>query len=193
MKHRDFRSMDDAELLKLTAENNENAFEELLFRYERAAYNIAYFKLKNEEDAKETVWEAFLKLWHSAGSYRGDGNVSSYIYTIVKNCAADLLRKREYVQPIFAEDENGDAVELPIEDDGDTPEEAALRTEEREKVRLAINELPDKYREVVTLYDIEGVSYQKIAEMLSIDIGTVKSRLSRARKRLRKILENTKT
>lgn len=103
------------------------------------------------------------------------------------------MRKRKYVQPIFAEDENGDAVELPIEDDGDTPEEAALRTEEREKVRRAINELPDKYREVVTLYDMEGVSYQKIAEMLSIDIGTVKSRLSRARKRLKKILENTKT
>lgn len=180
--------MTDGELLKLTAEYNEDAFEALLSRYEKLAYNLAYRKTQNAEDAKEIVWEAFLKLWHNAKSYRGDGNVSAYIYTIVKNCAADLLRKRELTQPLTLTDGEGEETELPFADPDDGPEEAAMRKADVQKVRDAIGKLPPIYREVVILYDIEGKSYSEISEILSIDMGTVKSRLSRARKNLKKLL-----
>ena len=180
--------MTDAELLSLAAEYDENAFEALLSRYEKLAYNLAHRKVRNEEDAKEVVWDAFLKLWHNAKSYRGDGDVSAYIYTIVKNCAYDLLRKRELTQPIYYEDPDGGETELPIEDGDDGPEEKLLRDEDVKNVRRAIEELPPIYREVIVLYDIEGKSYSEISEILSIDMGTVKSRLSRARKNLKKLL-----
>lgn len=180
--------MTDEKLISLTADYDERAFEALLSRYERLAYNIAYRKVRNTEDAKEIVWAAFLKLWHNAKKYRGDGNASAYIYTIVKNCAADLLRRREQNVPLSAVDGDGNETELPIADPDDTPEEKVLRDDTIQTVRDAIDELPPIYREVLLLCDIEGKSYAETAELLSLDMGTVKSRLSRARKNLKKIL-----
>ena len=186
---RDYKNMTDAELLRLSSENDERAFEALYSRYESLVYNLAYFKVKNRADALDVAQEAFMKLWQRAASYRGEGSVSAFIHTIVKNAATDCLRRREAeTVPLTPSGEDGEEHELQVSDEGDTPEEASVRREKIEEVRRAIGELSDDHREVIVMYDIDGKSYVEIAVALGVDIGTVKSRLFRARKKLREIL-----
>lgn len=186
---RDYKNMTDEELLRLSSETDERAFEVLYSRYESLVYNLAYFKMKNRADALDVAQESFIKLWQRAAAYRGDGNVSAFIHTIVKNTATDHLRRRgTETVPLSAPGDDGDEYELPIADTDDTPEEAAVRRDEIRDVRCAIGELSDHHREVIVMYDIEGKSYTEISAALGVDMGTVKSRLFRARKNLREIL-----
>lgn len=182
--------MTDAELLRLTADKDEHAFAELYSRYERAVYNLAFYRTKSREDALDGAQEAFLKLWRGAGTYR-DGKPSAFILTVAKNAVTDMLRKKEEAAiPLTVTDKDGEEAELPIADTADTPDEAAIRRETVLAVREGIRALPDHYREAMILCDMEGRSYAEAALALDVDIGTVKSRLSRGRKKLREFLKN---
>lgn len=185
-----YGSFTDAELLRLSADKDELAFAELYGRYERAVYNLALYRTGNREDALDASQDAFLKLWRGAGTYR-DGSPSAFILTVAKNAATDLLRQREKtVVPLTFTDGDGEEAELPIADIADTPEEAAERSEIVKEVKRGIKTLPDHYREALILCDMEGKSYAEAAAALDVDIGTVKSRLSRGRKKLREFLKN---
>ncbi len=185
-----YGSFTDAELLRLSADKDELAFAELYGRYERAVYNLALYRTGNREDALDASQDAFLKLWRGAGTYR-DGSPSAFILTVAKNAVTDLLRQREKtVLPLTFTDGAGEEAELPIADTADTPAEAAIRQETVEVVREGIRALPDRYREALILCDMEGKSYAEAAAALDVDIGTVKSRLSRGRKKLREFLKN---
>lgn len=191
---RDYNKMTDEELLRRSSELDERAFEVLYTRYESLVYNLSYYKMKNKDDALEVAQNAFLKLWRGAASYRGDGSVSAFIHTIVKNAAADMIRGRQQATlPLYVTDGNGEEQPLPVADEDDTPEEAAMRRDDVTAVRAAIAELDDHHRDVIILYELEGKSYTETAAALDIDVGTVKSRLFRARKRLREILSKRGT
>lgn len=183
---RDYTKMTDAELIKLISRLDERAFETLYDRYEKQVYSLAYFKLKNAEDAADATQEAFVKLWQRAETYSGIGSVAAFILTVAKNTVTDhLRRKNDETVPLTFENDDGETSERELADTDGTPEDELLRSERIDAVRGAVAALSEHHREVVVLCDMGGASYKDAADTLGIDIGTVKSRLSRARGALR--------
>ncbi len=183
---RDYTKMTDAELIKLISRLDERAFETLYDRYEKQVYSLAYFKLKNAEDAADATQEAFVKLWQRAETYSGIGSVAAFVLTVAKNTVTDhLRRKNDETVPLTFENDDGETSERELADTDGTPEDELLRSERIDAVRGAVAALSEHHREVVVLCDMGGVSYKDAADTLGIDIGTVKSRLSRARGALR--------
>ncbi len=186
---RSYGTKTDAELMKLVSRADERAFEELYGRYEKSVYALVYYKLKNEADAADVTEEIFIRLWQKATAYSGRGSVGAFIMTVARNAATDRLRQRKDEVSLSVENGDGETVERDIPDTDETPEEKLLQAERVEAVRDAIDSLPEHQRETVILCDINGISYRDAAETLEVDIGTVKSRLSRARSAMREMLE----
>jgi len=167
------------------------AFDELYKRYEKRVFNCAYHICGNYHDASDITQEAFIRVYNSIQTFRGDANFLTWIYRIVTNVYLDERKKSkahrqasldEYIEL----DEN--AVTRQIIDDSPLPAEVVESKERAEVVRAAINSLPEYQRMIVTLYHVEDLSYDEIAGILQLPIGTVKSRLNRARLALAQIL-----
>jgi len=176
---------------------NVNAFEVIVKKYEKMLYNLAVSKMRSKDDAQDIVQECFLRAYKMLRSYRTDSAFSTWIYRICQNLIYDFYRKNKHAQKVSlsVSDDNGDfdLIEKEIADSTHEPSEIVIREEKVAKIRELIESLPDDLRDAVILRDINGYSYIKIAEMLDIEIGTVKSRLNRAREKLKKyILENNK-
>lgn len=150
-------------------------FELTMWPHMRASYNLARWLARNDQDAEDIVQEAFLKAYKAQESFRGN-NARSWMLSIVRNTAMDFLRRYKASRASPLEDE---AHEPP--DHAPNPERQLLDESRREQVRQAISRLAEEFREVVVLREIEGLSYKEIAAVLSIPMGTVMSRLSRAR------------
>ncbi len=183
--------MQEAELISLCREGDRDAFNELVEMYQNQVVNIAYGMLSDREDAYDAAQEVFVKIYKNIGSFKGKSSLSTWIYRIVANVCNDTLRKRQRRAPAvsinsaFSDDDEKD---MDITDDAPTPEELLELSEKQRAVRLAIAELSDEHREVITLSDIEQLSYEEISEILRCPVGTVKSRLNRARSALKKKL-----
>lgn len=175
----------DRELYRLTARGDEAAFSELVKRYESLVFTVAYGVLHDRDDAADAAQEAFLKLWRGAAGWRGECEVKSWIYRIAKTSALDAARSRSARFSVSFEDTFSEA-----EDTAPTPEEETERRDTAEIVRRAVASLPETHREVIELREFAGLSYREIAETAGVDIGTVKSRLSRARAELYEILKD---
>jgi RNA polymerase sigma-70 factor (ECF subfamily) len=147
-------------------------FEDLLWPHLRGAYNFARWIVRNEHDAEDVVQEAFAKAYQAFDRFRG-GDPRVWLMTIVHNTAISFLRRRK----------SGAALEEVQEpaDGGAGPEQSMISRERRQQVRAAIEELPADFREAIILREIEGLSYKEIAAVLDVPIGTVMSRLARAR------------
>ncbi len=180
---RRYRELEDRELYVLAGKLDEAAFEELVTRYESFVYNIAFGVLKNADDAADAAQNAFLKLWRSASGWRGECEVKTWIYRIAKTSSLDAARLRASSASVPLDET------IEVEDTSLTPEENVERAETARIVREAIAELPEAYREVIELRELGEMSYREIAEATGADIGTVKSRLSRARAELCAILK----
>jgi RNA polymerase sigma-70 factor, ECF subfamily len=141
----------------------------------RAAYNLARWLVRNDQDAEDIVQESFLKAYKAQESFRGS-EAKTWMLSIVRNTAMDFLRryKTNIAVPM------GDH-EYEPKDESPDPERALLEQRRNEQVRRAIAHLAEEFREVIVLREIEGLSYKEIASVLSIPMGTVMSRLSRAR------------
>ena len=180
-------------LLKAAVEGDDNAFSEIVKIFEKPIYNMAFQALHNREDALDLSQDVFLKLWRSMSSFRGECSVASFITKIAKNTILDRLRYKSTRNTISltTEDPDGDTEETDIPDNSvdSNPAAAYERQEQINMVRKAISELSDEHREVILMRDIQGLSYEEIGEILSLEHGTVKSRLFRARNALKKILE----
>lgn len=180
---KNYESLHDRELYRLTGEGDEAAFSELVRRYETFVFRIAFDVLRAEDDAADAAQDAFLKLWRGASGWRGECEVKTWIYRIAKTSALDRARSRASRTTVPLEDVTDTADASP------TPDEELERRERVRAVREAIAELPEAYREVIVMRELHGMSYREIAEAAGIDMGTVKSRISRARAELGEILK----
>lgn len=182
---------DENDLLEKCKAGNRNAFSELVERYQSKIINMAYGMLSDQEDAYDAAQEVFIKVYRNLDSFEGKSSFSTWIYRITVNVCNDILRKRQRkisAISIFSSSDDDEEKVIEIKDDAPTPHEAVEMTETQIEVRNAIASLSDEYKTVITLFDIEGLSYDEISSIINCPVGTVKSRLNRARGALRKKL-----
>ena len=183
---------DENRLIEACKKGDRAAFGELISKYERLVYSTVRLKVGNENDALDVSQEVFIKLWRHIGKYRGDCRFSTWVYKVAVNACLDFLRreKNNVTESMPTRvDDDGDEVTVEIADENTpSPESHVENNEKIAAVREAIGKLSPEQREVILLRDIEGYSYDEISEMLHLEIGTVKSRINRARNNLREIL-----
>ncbi|HWQ30639.1 MAG TPA: sigma-70 family RNA polymerase sigma factor [Negativicutes bacterium] len=181
-------------LVKKSQTGDIESFELLISSYDKKAYNIAYRVMGNEEDAKDMAQEALLRVFRSIKDFKGQSSFSTWLYRIVTNVCLDELRRRKNDKHISIDStvqtENGE-MHMELCSDKETPESVYERVEQRELIKKAIQELNDEYRSVIVLRDIQGFSYDEISTMLECSLGTVKSRINRARSMLREKLKTS--
>ncbi len=167
-------------------------FDGLVERYHKQAYSIAYRMAGNHADAEDLTQEAFIRAFRFFGQYRRELPFDSWLYKIMSNVFIDRLRRkpkakfRSIDQPVITED--GQA-QFEIPDTAPGPEDAILSSEMDSRIQEALDALPEAFRLTVIYADIEGFSYEEIAEVTNANIGTVRSRLHRGRRMLRSKLK----
>jgi RNA polymerase sigma factor (sigma-70 family) len=185
-----------AALIEKAKSGDEASFEVLILNCKTKAYNTALRYLRDEEDALDALQESLIKVYRHLGQFKGDCKFDTWVYRIVVNTCNDVLRKKrpyQSVQSIYQMGEDGET-ELEIADTSPTPLQLLESKETTEFVLSCLDQLPIDHKEVILLRDVQGFSYEDISEILSCSIGTVKSRINRARLRLReKILEQNDT
>ena len=176
----------EAAIVRNVLGGDANAFETLVLEYEKNVYNIALRMTGNSEDAADMTQEAFIKAYNSLQSFRGDSKFSVWLYRIVSNVCLDFLRSknRRPTVSLSVEDDDGEDAQLDVADESQSPELLLDRKLTRDSVRRGLDSLPPDYRQILLLREIQGLSYDEIAQALSLEVGTVKSRIFRARKRL---------
>ena len=176
----------EAPIVRKVLGGDANAFETLVLEYEKNVYNIALRMTGNSEDAADMTQEAFIKAYNSLQSFRGDSKFSVWLYRIVSNVCLDFLRSknRRPTVSLSVEDDDGEDAQLDVADESQSPELLLDRKLTRDSVRRGLDSLPPDYRQILLLREIQGLSYDEIAQALSLEVGTVKSRIFRARKRL---------
>lgn len=178
-------SIEDLSLARQAAAGNDDAFSVIVDRYSRLVYNVALRSTSSPEDATDISQDTFLKAWRSIGSFRGDCSLSTWLCRIALNCCCDHARaaKRHRVVSltVHEEDEEAKILDIPDTDVTVMPEEELTRQAEIAAVRQAIDSLPEDQKTIITMRDITGLSYAEIAQILGLEMGTVKSRINRAR------------
>lgn len=176
----------EAAIVRKVLGGDANAFETLVLEYEKNVYNIALRMTGNSEDAADMTQETFIKAYNSLQSFRGDSKFSVWLYRIVSNVCLDFLRSknRRPTVSLSVEDDDGEDTQLDVADESQSPELLLDRKLTRDSVRRGLDSLPPDYRQILLLREIQGLSYDEIAQALSLEVGTVKSRIFRARKRL---------
>jgi RNA polymerase sigma-70 factor (ECF subfamily) len=159
----------------LNEEERTQCFEEILRNYENRIYNLVYWRVGNEEDARDLTQDVFLKVYKALPKFEGRSSAYTWVYRIALNHTTNFLRRKRIFRFFGIEK----AAEDPriAEDPRDEMEKAPMRAKVRDKVQ----KLPDKYKQVVMLYYFEQKSYREMEEILGVSQGTLKSRLNRAR------------
>ena len=174
------------ELVRAAAKGNTDAFEQLVRLHENKVYALALRMCGNPEDANDAAQEAFLSAWRGLPSFRGEAGFATWLYRLTSNAAIDQLRRGKRQRNEASLDDTELTVDVP--DSGPGPQEAAEGAELRMAVEAGLRELSEDHRQILVLREYQELSYDEIAETLGVDLGTVKSRISRARRSLRKIL-----
>lgn len=179
--------MDHQEQSRIASARNgdEAAFGELVQKYQKRVYALTVRMCPTPELAEEAAQEAFLSAWQGLPFFRGDAAFSTWLYRLASNACVDLLRKERRHQGTSLDD---DTVGAEIPDTKPTPEEAAETKELRAQIEAGLRQLSPEHRAVLILREIQQLSYDEIADALSLDLGTVKSRISRGRRQLRNFL-----
>ncbi|MBX3278491.1 MAG: sigma-70 family RNA polymerase sigma factor [Acidobacteria bacterium] len=187
--------LDDHALIAATRTGDELAFQELVRRYRNPITNFVYRMLNDYDRAVDLTQETFVRVYMNVEKYQANFSFSTYIYRIASNLAISELRQRKRRRlipfPTFFSDKDNDEVEVELPDVKQTGADEEMILDERQRaVRRAIVSLPEKYRTVVVLRDIEGKSYEEISAVLDLSDGTVKSRINRARNLLKEKLKD---
>ena len=189
---RSIESANDHELLAAIRDGDEAAFQEIVRRYRNPITNFIYRMIDDYERSVELAQETFIRVYTSASRYQANYSFSTYIYRIASNLAISELRrrKRRKVVSLFSPftNDDGETIEIDPPDGGPLQDEVMIENERRRAVARAITSLPEKYRAAIVLRDVEGLSYDRIAEVLDLSEGTVKSRINRARNLLKEKL-----
>lgn len=184
--------MDETALIESARQGDLDAFNRLVLAYQDLVYGQAYRMMGEGEPAEDATQEAFISAYKNLHNYRG-GSFKAWLLRIVTNACYDELRrrKRRPTTPLEPVDEDDEEIESPqwLADPSETPEEAAERSQLGIALQDCLNGLPDEFRAVVVLVDIQGLDYIEAAESVGKPLGTVKSRLARARLRMRDCLQ----
>jgi RNA polymerase sigma-70 factor (ECF subfamily) len=159
-------------------------FEQTVLPHLDAAYNLARWLTRNDQDAQDVTQEACMRAFRFFDGYQG-GNMRAWLLTIVRNTCYTWLHQNRPAEPTVEFDEEIHSAEISGSAD---PEIQALASADKETLRRALEDLPDVYREALVLRELEGMSYKEIADIMSVSMGTVMSRLARGRSRLRESL-----
>lgn len=176
------------DLVRLAQEGQAAAFEALVERHQARVYSLALRLTGNPHDAFDMAQEALLKAFLSLPSFRGQSAFSTWLHRITTNVCLDEMRKRGRRPLLAVEREDDDAPPRVHPDPAPGPEAEALRREERRAIERAIAALPEEFRVPLVLRDLQGFSYEEIADLTGLPLGTVKSRIHRARLQLRERL-----
>ena len=177
-------------LVQQAKAGDRNAFAALVSAYEGKIYNLALRYLGNREDAMDASQEVFLRVFRFLPGFQEESGFSTWIYRIGVNVCKDMLVKRNKRNELSLElpDDEDDYRTVEVSDERYDPQAIVEQSDLRESLASAIAELPQQQREMIVLRDIQGLSYEEIGQVLCLESGTVKSRLSRARENLRKKL-----
>ena len=171
------------ELVRAATGGDEDAFAQLVALHEKKVYNLALRMCGDPEDAWDAAQEAFLSAWRGLPSFRGEAGFSTWLYRLTSNAAIDLLRRnRRQRGEASLDDEN---LGIDAVDRAPSPQEQAEAAELRGAVTAGLFRLSDAHRQALILREVQGLSYEEIAAALAVDMGTVKSRINRGRKKLR--------
>ncbi|OGQ06436.1 MAG: hypothetical protein A2026_05575 [Deltaproteobacteria bacterium RBG_19FT_COMBO_46_12] len=178
---------EETQLISRCQQGDQEAFKEIFDRYQKKVYRIAYGVVRHREEALDIVQEVFVKLFHSIKNFKGRSHFYTYLYRMVMNTAIDRSRKMGK-QIISSLDEEGSFE--PSEEIEKWPEKILLQKELEEKVNGAMGKLPAEQRAAIIFREVEGLSYQEMADAMECSIGTVMSRLHYARKRMQELLKD---
>jgi RNA polymerase sigma-70 factor, ECF subfamily len=185
--------VDDRELVESARKGDRDAFRTLFERYHRRAYALAFGVLRNPDDALDVVQDAFIKAHKYLEKFEGNSSFYTWLYRIVMNLAIDHLRKHRRVKPVELDEKHLD--EASAGDDGllptmlgGNPGRALMDKEIRARIDQALGELSENHRSVLIMRELEGMSYEEMAQAMSCSKGTIMSRLFHARKNMQKRL-----
>lgn len=185
---------EDRELIVLAQNGNKPAFRKLVERHQRRAFAIALSLVRDENDARELVQEAFLRVHKSLDNFQGSSSFFTWLYRIITNLSIDLIRKpgRTVGAPLFEEKIDGEEreTEFPFLSrvDGSDPADVVNRRELAERLSAALEALPPYHRAVIIMREVDGLSYEEMAEIMNVSKGTIMSRLFHARQKLQRTL-----
>jgi RNA polymerase sigma-70 factor (ECF subfamily) len=187
---------EEATLVAELQAGSELAFGLLIAQYSQPVYSMIARSLRDPADAADVTQEVFVKVFRHIGSFHGDSSLRTWIYRIALHEASNQRRwwsrhkRQELTLDAQQENEDGEAFSLgeTLASNTDSPFQCAVQSEAKEQVAAALRTLPEAFRTVVILREIEGFGYEEIAEMLNVNLGTVKSRLTRGRIALREAL-----
>lgn len=183
---------DDLVLIERSQRGDRTAFDDLVRRHERRAYQYAYRLTSNPEEAADVVADAFIRVYGALANFKGNSAFSTWLYRIITNCFLDLRKKDKsrlttsLDQAVIGQSDQ--EMERQIEDSSPGPDLISERNQRERAVEDAVQALPEYQRAMIVMYHAEDLSYEEIAEALDLPIGTVKSRLNRARLQLRELL-----
>ncbi|WP_263366400.1 sigma-70 family RNA polymerase sigma factor [Edaphobacter bradus] len=187
---------EDAALVADLKAGSEEAFAILIAQYHQPLYSLIARSLTDPSDAADITQEVFIKVFRSIRSFHGESSLRTWLYRIALHEASNQRRwwsrhkKQELTidSPCVEEDGRSLSLNATLADQGESPFDYAVHAEMRERVEAALRQLPEAFRTVVVLREIEGFAYEEIAEILDVNLGTVKSRLTRGRSALRALL-----
>jgi RNA polymerase sigma-70 factor, ECF subfamily len=186
------RSHEDDAIVERARAGDRAAFQTLFEKYHRRAFAIAIGVVKRPEDALDVVQDAFIKVHKHIGNFQGSSSFYTWLYRIVMNLAIDHIRKArkvtEWGDEVQREDDAGDGTLVPHMPD-ENPSKAAIRRELSGKIHAALETLPEYHRAVIVLREVEGMSYEEMAQVLDVPKGTIMSRLFHARRKLQEQLQ----
>lgn len=187
LKLGNLRDFTDAELIAKAISGREDSFEEIVRRYQRPITNYVYRMLGNYDASLDVTQEIFIKVYNSMARYSTEYKFSTWLYKISHNAAIDYLRRHSvHVQSLEVENEDG-VYQVQFESKRLSPEQERERSEWREEIETVVKRLPTGYRELIVLRHTQDLSYDEIAEITNLPLGTVKNRLFRAREMMREI------
>lgn len=185
------KKTDDEVLIRRAQQGDQEAFNELVIAYQERAYKYAYRLTRNQELAGDIVADAFVRVYSALKNFRGQSAFGTWLYRIVTNCYLDIRKKDKESKNFSLNDPVGvksGEVERQYEDDGPGPDHLAERNQRELLVQSALDQMQEYQKSMLVMYHVEALSYEEIAEVLDLPIGTVKSRLNRARVALRDLL-----
>ena len=183
--------VNEKEIIRRAADGDMQAFEIIVSLYEKKVYNLVYRNLGHEQDAMDACQEVFLRVFRFLGNFKEESSFSTWIYRIAMNVCKDHMKRNRMNFDISLNQETEDEeYEVEVSDIRYNPENAYERKELSERLEAGMRQLSSTHRDVLVLREVAGKSYTEISEILSLDVGTVKSRIARARENLRKYLLN---